>query len=164
MAATTKVARRNEQRAQPRGAASEAGGISVLCNLRSTKANRNCHMSSDSSLPIQHPGIHHRLLDASRDDRYPCHSLRRTSSWKPLISLNPRGPEIIAMSFHFSYRLNTSRGTASISFSNPRCSSILHMPQSSHIQYGMSRNCISRHTERSNSRTLLASPLSLLSY
>ena len=65
----------------------------------------------------------------------------RASSWNPLMSLSPGGPDNRATSFHFSYRLRTSTGTFAFSSrSSWRCSWMSHMFYCTYTLFGMSIN------------------------
>ena len=68
-----------------------------------------------------------RYFNPSRDDLNPFHWPRSDSSLKPRITLNPSGPEIETISFHFSYRLITSGGKDLNRRSRRLCSRICHI-------------------------------------
>src|SRR3970040_388796 len=79
-----------------------------------------------------------RHCNPRRQERWPFTSPDKASSLKPLISRNPGGPDSMAMSFHFSYRMRISRGADDSCLSTRWCSSMRHMPHCAYTIYGMS--------------------------
>lgn len=79
-----------------------------------------------------------RYFRPIRDERWSAHPPDKASSLNPFISRNPDGPEIRAMSFHFSYRFKTSRGAELSCLSTRRCSSIRHIPYCGYAKKDMS--------------------------
>src|SRR5256885_2366869 len=54
------------------------------------------------------------------------------------MALSPGGPEIAAMSCHFSYRFRISKGAEANCLPSLRCSSMRHMPHNAEAKYSMS--------------------------